>query len=176
MKSTKLTDFIPRIIISIVIGLLLVLFPEFFQNFLMIILGSVIALIGVIQLIMFFVPKKDDVAVMERRRVPFGSIITMAIGLLLILKAALFTEILVFSLGFILLIAGIGQIAMYMSLKRNSNVPPQMYIFPVLIIIAGLVAIFNPFGAIRTLIVFFGATMLFYGIAELFTMAVIKKK
>lgn len=170
MKKINFTQQTPRIIVSVLIGLLFILFPDFFRNFAIYIIGSVITLFGIGKLIYYFSVKDNYV----EKTIPLGAIIIILVGTIILLQADIFTSIIMFSLGFILLIAGLGQIINYLKFKTTSVVPIKLYIFPALMFIAGILAIINPFGAVRSLIVFFGVMMLFYGISELISMSVIK--
>lgn len=164
---------IPRIIVSIIVGLLLVLFPDFFYKSIMLFIGGLVVLASVVQLVIYFMNRDNS---QVRRNVPFGAILQLVIGVIILLKADLFTQLLIFSLGFILILAALGQIAMYLSLRKSNAVPKQLYIFPIVILLAGLISIANPFATAVSLVIFFGCIMLLYGLAELFALYFIKPR
>lgn len=172
MNAVNLSEQIPRIIISLIIGLAFVVFPEFFQNSIIYIISGLIVLLGFIRLVAYFLEKDKS----EVKKIPFGAILSLLIGVVMLLKPEMFLEILMLLLGFILIVAGTGQIMMYLNLKKSTVVPMKLLIFPALILAAGVLSIVNPFGSAQTLIMFFGATLLFYAISELVTMAILKKK
>lgn len=167
MKKFNLSDQLPRVILSIIIGVLLVTFPEEFQNSIIYLIGGIITLLGVIKLIIHFVKKPK----VEGVTFPINAILYLIMGLIVIIKASYFLEILMLLLGFILIIISLGQIMMYFALRKSTVVLPlYMYIFPAITFIAGAISIYNPFQAAQTLIVFFGYVMLFYAVSELVSM------
>lgn len=172
MWNTTLNAQVTRIIISLAIGLVLVFFPSFFQNIVMYIVGGIIACMGLIELTTHIIDNNRG----NKLPIPIGAILLTLLGTIILFKVEVFTSIIVFSLGFIILLIGISQILMYLNLRHTSIVPKQIYIFPVIITIAGILAIADPFGTINAMIIFFGATMLFYSISELFSLFIIKKR
>jgi len=146
-----------------IVGLLFILFPNFFENFVMYIIGAVVTLLGIIELTHHFMQKDHRSMV----KVPIGAIISTLIGIIILVKVQVFTTIMMFSLGFILLAIGLGQITTYLNLRKRVVIPVSLYFFPILIALSGVLAIFNPFGTIRTLVVFFGAILLLSAVSEL---------
>ncbi|MFI3261440.1 MAG: DUF308 domain-containing protein [Rikenellaceae bacterium] len=162
MKKFNLLEQLPRAIVSIIIGLLLVIFPEVFQNTIIYLIGGIVVLLGLMKLISYFIVKQQNPDI----PLPIKAIIYLFIGVILCLKADVFLGILMFSLGFILFFIGLGQVLMYVSTKA----PLTMYVFPMIILIAGFVSIRNPFEVTQTLISFFGYVILFYAISELISL------
>lgn len=81
--------------------------------------------------------------------------------------AGLFADLLTFVLGFILVMGGVQQIASLSAARRWTPVPGGFYVVPVAILLAGLVALFNPTGVRSTAFIIIGITSLVYAVSEL---------
>lgn len=172
MTQINLAAQLPRIAIFIAVGILFIGFPNVFENLVMYIVGGMITLFGVIELVSYLLKKETD----KTKTLPIMAIVAMIVGVIVLLNTEIFTTVMMFSLGFVLLVIGIWQIMIYLRLRETSTVPMMLYIFPILTSLAGVVAIVNPFGTIRTLVVFFGIMLLLCAISELISMIIIKKQ
>ena len=143
---------IVKSIVAIVLGLVLVLWPTEVLNYTVKIIGAVFCVTGIIS---FLVSMRDN---------GIGSII---LGILLWSMADFFTNMLMYLLGFILIVAGIGQLVMLTSARKFGHIAPLSYVYPVIILLAGLIVFANPFSAKEGIITFFGAVTIFYGITDL---------
>ena len=103
----------------------------------------------------------------ERRRLPIEGIGSLLFGLWLIIMPGFFADLLTFVLGFILVLGGVQQIASLSAARRWMPVRVGFYIIPVLILIAGLVALFNPTGVRSTAFIIIGITSIVYAVSEL---------
>lgn len=171
MEQINFSTQLPRVVVSIIVGSFFILFPGFFENFVMYIIGGVIAFLGGVELITYFLSKKTA----SDRPLPIVAILALLMGIIILLKVEVFTSIMMFSLGFILLAIGLGQVVVYLEMKKRLVVPLKLYIAPALITLSGVLAILNPFGTIRALVVFFGAVVLFSAISQLVGIMVIKR-
>lgn len=151
-----------RAVCALVMGLLLVMFPEQAGNYLVITIGVVFMVPSLIGLIAYFT---QDAAV--RCRFPVEGVGSLLFGLWLVIMPGFFANLLTFVLGFILLMGGIQQIASLMAARRWTVVPWGFYLLPVLILVAGLVALFNPMGVQRTTFLILGISSLLYALIEL---------
>ena len=84
------------------------------------------------------------------RRFPIEGVGSLLFGLWLVTMPGFFADVLMFLLGFILIMGGVQQIASLSMARRWTPVPGGFYVIPVLILIAGIVALFNPTGARNT--------------------------
>jgi uncharacterized membrane protein HdeD (DUF308 family) len=62
---------------------------------------------------------------------------------------------------------GVQQIASLSAARRWTPVPGGFYVVPVAILLAGLVALFNPTGVRSTAFIIIGITSLVYAVSEL---------
>ena len=141
-----------RAICALVIGLVLVMFPDQAGDYLVITIG----VIG------YFAQSTE-----MRRRFPIEGVGSLLFGLWLIIMPGFFADLLTFVLGFILVMGGVQQIASLSAARRWMPVPGGFYVVPVLILLAGLVALFNPTGVRSTAFIIIGISSLVYAASEL---------
>ena len=143
-----------RTICALVIGLILVMFPNEAGDYLVITIGVVFLIPSLLSIIGYFAMTAE-----ERQRLLFG--------LWLIIMPGFFADLLTFVLGFILVLGGVQQIASLSAARRWMPVRVGFYIIPVLILIAGLIALFNPTGVRSTAFIIIGITSIVYAVSEL---------
>ncbi|MCD7977051.1 MAG: DUF308 domain-containing protein [Tannerellaceae bacterium] len=154
-----------RSILGIVLGLVLVLWPEVAVTYLVILIGVFFIIPGLYSLISYFVREKRDQRVSSS--FPLAATGSILLGVLLVCTPASFINILMYLLGALLLLAGIQQIALLITARRWSLVPWFFFIVPVLIFITGVLILAYPFETAATTFMVFGIAILIYGVCEL---------
>lgn len=154
-----------RILFAVVIGLVLVIWPDMAAKYIVITLGVAFLIPGIISLLAYFGHKKAEGKVGSR--FPIEGIGSLLFGLWLVIKPEVFTDILMFLLGFILVMGGVQQIASLAAARRWTTVPGIFYLIPSLLLIAGVVVLFNPTGVINTAFIIIGISSLVYSLSEL---------
>lgn len=154
-----------RILFALVIGLVLVLWPNAAASYIVITIGIAFLIPGVISIFGYF-GRKSSVSTVARR-FPIEGVGSFLFGLWLIIMPEFFADVLMFLLGFILMMGGIQQIASLSMARRWTPVPGAFYLIPSLILIAGIIALFNPAGARNTAFIIIGISSLVYSISEL---------
>ena len=154
-----------RILFALVIGLVLVIWPDAAANYIVITLGVAFLIPGVISLFGYFGQKKTEKE--GAPRFPIEGIGSLLFGLWLIVMPEFFADLLMFLLGFILIMGGVQQIASLSAARRWMPVPGAFYLIPSLILIAGIVALFNPTGVRNTAFIIIGISSLVYSLSEL---------
>lgn len=149
---------------ALVVGLVLVMFPEQAGEYLVITVGILFLLPSIISIVAFMACDADS-----RPRFPLEAIGSLLFGLCLIILPGFFANLMTFVLGFILLMGGVQQTVSLMLSRRLMAVPLGWFVVPVLILIAGLVAVFNPLGVRSTAFVIIGIGCLVYALMELLT-------
>jgi len=76
----------------------------------------------------------------------------------------------------VLVFAGISQIAGLLSARSHAVVPFGYYVMPVLILLAGLVVLANPFAVAAVPFIILGVSSTVYGITELINIYKFRKK
>jgi len=151
-----------RTICALVIGLVLVMFPDQAGDYFVITIGVIFLIPSLLSIIGYFAMNAK-----ERHRLPIEGIGSLLFGLWLIIMPGFFADLLTFVLGFILVLGGVQQIASLSAARRWMPVHAGFYIIPVLILIAGLIALFNPTGVRSTAFIIIGITSIIYAVSEL---------
>lgn len=151
-------------VIVILLGLVLVIWPTEVLNSMVKIIGGVFCVTGIVSFLVSYRNREERSAMNMSSFNGIGSII---LGLLLFFMADFFTDMLMYVLGFLLIVAGIGQLVVLTSARRWGSLSPVSYIFPVLILIAGVIVIANPFETKESFVILFGIMSIFYGVTDL---------
>lgn len=151
-----------RAICALVIGLILVMFPDQAGDYFVITIGIIFLVPSLISIIGYFAQSSE-----VRSRFPIEGVGSLLFGLWLIIMPGFFADLLTFVLGFILVMGGVQQIASLSAARRWMQVPGGFYVVPVLILIAGLIALFNPTGVRSTAFIIIGISSLIYAVSEL---------
>ncbi len=151
-----------RAVCALVIGLVLVMFPDQAGDYFVITIGVIFLVPSLISIIGYYAQNSE-----MRRRFPIEGVGSMLFGLWLIIMPGFFADLLTFVLGFILVMGGVQQIASLSAARRWMQVPTGFYIVPVLILIAGLIALFNPTGVRSTAFIIIGVSSIIYAVSEL---------
>ena len=62
---------------------------------------------------------------------------------------------------------GIFQILTLASIQRNTTVALFFYLFPILILITGIIILINPFDSMNTVLIVFGIAAIVYGVIDI---------
>jgi uncharacterized membrane protein HdeD (DUF308 family) len=151
-----------RAICALLISLVLILFPAEAGNYLVITIGIVFMVPSIFSIVGYF-----TLPIGFKLRFPVEAVGGLLFGLWLMIMPSFFADLLTYLLGFILLMGGVQQIAALMGARHWVHVPVKFYIVPVLILLAGFFALFNPTGVRDTAFTIIGITGLVYTISEL---------
>lgn len=151
-----------RVVCALVVGLVLVLFPDQAAEYLVITVGCVFLVPSLISIVGYFAWKGE-----RALSFPLLGIGSFLLGLWLIIMPGFFADLLTYVLGFILVMGGVQQIAALVSARNWMRVPAGFYVVPALILLAGLFALFNPLEARSTVFIVIGISCLVYTLSEL---------
>lgn len=160
----RINNVLMRAVSALVLGLILVCFPNDVSNYLVITVGVLFMIPSLISLLAFFAKKSG---VPSMRRFPVEALGSLLFGLWLVLNPDFFADFLVVVLGFVLTMGGVGQVASLLAARKWSRVSPGFFVIPVIILLSGLVALFNPTGVKSTTIIIIGVASLVYALNEL---------
>lgn len=158
-----LSNSILRSACSLVIGVLLVVWPEAAMIYLVITIGVLFLIPGLISLLGYFAHRTGEV----RQMFPVAALGSALFGLWLMIMPAFFVGILMYILGAFLVLAGIQLIAGLVSARRGSIVPAGFFIIPVLVLLAGILVLLNPFATASVPFIILGVSCIFYGLSDL---------
>ena len=160
-----------RCMSAIAIGLLLMVWPEAAIVYLVIAIGAMFFLPSLFSLVGYF---------MKGRQVgmyfPIISVGSLFFGLWLMMSPGFFVGILMYVLGAVLVFAGISQIMQLVNARGWTQVATGYYIMPVLILLAGLVVLLNPFAAAAIPFIILGVSSIIYGITDIINLLRFRKK
>ena len=98
---------------------------------------------------------------------PIAGLGSLLFGLWLMIMPAFFVGILMYVLGAVLVLAGISQIVNLSAARSWTVVPGGFFVVPVLVLIAGVVVLFNPFTAATVPFIILGVSSIVYGLSDL---------
>ena len=147
-----------RGIITIIFGVILILWPEETSHYLVIAIGLFFILPGLVSL--FYYLKKEKT---QRPGFPVEAVGSIALGILLLLFPAFFISILMYLLGFLAIVAGISLIINLYSNRKKGAVSFWYYILPVIILGGGIFILANPEQVVENTFVIFGIVSVLFG-------------
>ena len=159
-----LTRAILRSLCALLIGFLLVSNPTEMTVLLVQIIGGLFALSGVIAFIGYFTAKVR--ATGFRPVFPIVGIGSLAFGACLLVWPTLFVNILMYVLGVLLCLIGIGQIVNLISYRHFSPLTWSLFVLPLLIMIAGVFVLLRPLEAASLPFTILGIAYIIYGVCE----------
>ena len=169
--STNYKSVVYRAVLSIILGVVLVSWPGAALKYIIMLIGLIFLLTGLISYVM----TNREREVRSRYFAPFSGIGSLILGLLLLCLPSSFLSIFMFVFGFILVVAAIGQFVTLAAARQFGPVSFVSYLFPVLIFVAGIVILFDPFRSAEGVVILFGVTSIFYGVTDFINQYAIRK-
>ncbi|HOF07954.1 MAG TPA: DUF308 domain-containing protein [Bacteroidales bacterium] len=160
-----------RGIVALVIGLLAIFLPKLTLQTIIIVMG-IMLLIGAILFIILAI--RSDIK-KEKNVLLIQSAINLALGLLFVFFPGPIVSIFVILLGIMLLILGVFSLINLYSFRKIARIPFFALAISVLVIIAGIVLLFNPFETAQAILIFLGIVLIVYAIGEFYSAWMLKK-
>lgn len=166
LEKVKSTTIVSSIM-YILIGLVMVIFPEFVNDFIWYIIGGLIVVFGILQLMNYFsTPYKNFLTGV----VLLISLASIALGVYVIFSPEKLISLVPLTIGVIMIVDGIQKLIQIQSIKKAGyDNPIALLIYALLLIVLGIILIKNPFGAILTVIRIIGVFLITDAIEELIT-------
>lgn len=161
---------------ALIMGILLVMWPEAAMIYLVITVGVLFLLPGLYGIFAYFASRSraEDGS---GRAFPIVALGSALLGLWLIVMPAFFVGILMYVLGALLVLGGIGQLMNFISVRKlTGSVPAIFYVIPVLLLLAGILILVNPFEAAKIPFIVLGASSIVYGLTDLFRIIRYRRK
>ena len=163
---------------AIVVGVLLLKFPQDGVTWLTIAIGILFLLSGIIALIAYLNAKKhagEYTITDQQGRIVSGSqptfpivgVGSMILGLVLAVTPGVFIHGLMYILGAIMVLGGIQQLMNLVAARRLGSVPFGFWVAPSLILITGLFVVLKPMESAELPLLILGWCCLLYGVTEL---------
>ena len=161
---------------ALIMGVLLVMWPEAAMIYLVITVGVLFLLPGLYGIFAYFASRSraEDGS---GRAFPIVALGSALLGLWLIVMPAFFVGILMYVLGALLVLGGIGQLMNFISARKlTGSVPGIFYVVPVLVLLAGVLILVNPFEAAKVPFIVLGVSSMVYGLTDLFRIIRYRRK
>ncbi len=147
---------------ALIIGILLVAWPGMAVSYLVITIGVLFLVPGLLGLVTSFTQRSA-----QRSALPVVALGSTLFGIWLIIMPGFFVSILMYVLGALLVMAGVSQLSNLAAARAQLPVPWAWFVVPVLVFVAGLVVLFNPFEAATVPFILLGAAAIVYSLTDL---------
>lgn len=156
-------------IIMLILGLLLLVKPDFIISIVSTIIGLVILVPGIISLIDYFKNNYNANLVI--------GVVACIIGVIFIFNSKFVSSILPFMLGIYFVISGITKLQYAVELRKNKVINYMTStITSILILMCGILLIINPFGGALAITQLLGIFMLIYAGLDIYGAIIIRKE
>ena len=162
IKKMNMTSIIFSILF-ILIGAFLLARPEDAIHLVSYALGIILALWGLISIVQFFTDRESQ------NYLEFSFILGVFMfifGIIIIVKPNTVASIIPLLLGIWMLINGVTKLSYALTLNKNKNAASSI-IISILIIVLGILLVFNPFAGAKTLVQILGVTIIVYSVLDL---------
>ncbi|MCC8143903.1 MAG: DUF308 domain-containing protein [Tannerellaceae bacterium] len=151
-----------RSIFTILLGILLAVWPEAAITYLVVTIGILFLIPGVLTLVKYFTQDRGKTSVIF----PIEAAGSILFGGWLVIMPQFFVNIIMYLLGALLILGGIQQLIFLVSARKTHIVPVGFFIMPVLIVLTGILIMAYPFSIAATTFIVFGAASIIYGVSE----------
>ncbi|MBQ9230113.1 MAG: DUF308 domain-containing protein [Prevotella sp.] len=166
-----------RAICSIVIGILLLKYPDNSVTWLTMAIGVLFLLSGIIALISYWNARhhageytitdaQGNVLSGSQPAFPLVGIGSVILGLTLVLSPGMFIKWLMYILGAMLILGSINQLIVLIAARRYGSIGAFFWIAPILILITGILIFVKPMESAELPMIILGWCMLVYGVTE----------
>lgn len=162
IKKMSITSIVFSLIF-ILTGIFLLLRPETAINIICYVLGLLLLLSGVVSIVQFFSDKTSDNYLSFS--FIFGAFVFI-FGLIILIKPAIVASIIPLLLGVWMLINGVTKLSYSLTINKFNNSTVSI-IGSILIIILGILLIFNPFAGAKSLVQIIGISFIVYSVIDL---------
>jgi len=163
MKSVQSVIF--RALSFLLVGALMVAFPDKITTWLVIVIGILFLIPGMVSIATFFkaYTRKDATRVL----LPVIGVGSVVLGMLLILMPGLFAQWLMYVLAAALLLVGVMGIVNILHFRKYVEIGWTYYVVPTLLCAVGLFVIFHPLEVAADTITILGIASIVYSLTEL---------
>ena len=170
IKKMNMTSIIFSILFILIDAFLLAR-PEDAIHLVSYALGIILALWGLISIVQFFTDRESQ------NYLEFSFILGVFMfifGIIIIVKPNTVASIIPLLLGIWMLINGVTKLSYALTLNKNKNAASSI-IISILIIVLGILLVFNPFAGAKTLVQILGVTIIIYSVLDLAECFAIRK-
>jgi len=167
-----------RAICAIIIGALLIKFPDNTVKGITVAIGILFLLSGVISCVTYYMAKRNaseykiydvdgNLVAGEQPTFPIVGLGSTILGLILALSPTAFVSALMYIIGAILILGAINQFMSLINGRRYGHIGLWFWLMPSLILLTGLYVIVKPMAPLQIAMLVLGWCTLLYGVVEL---------
>lgn len=167
-----------RAVCALVIGALLIKFPDNTVTGITIAIGVLFLLSGVLSCLSYIQARRHTseykiydaegrLVAGEQPMFPIVGIGSIILGLILALMAKSFVTALMYIIGILLVLGAINQFMALLTGRRYGNIGLWMWVMPSLILLTGLYVMLKPMAPLQVAMTILGWCMVVYGVVEL---------
>lgn len=167
-----------RALCAIIVGVLLIKFPDNTVVGITVAIGVLFLLSGVISCVSYYVSTRNvseyKIYDAEGRQIagqkpsfPIVGVGSAILGLILALSPTAFVSALMYVIGAILILGAINQFVNLISARRYGSVSLWFWVMPTVILLTGLYVMLRPMAPLAMAMLVLGWCMVLYGVAEL---------
>ncbi len=172
MNKMNKSSLIITMILTLVIGILFVLFPKDIINLLGYIVGTVLIVLGVLNILMYFKTSPEE-------GMSFGfsiGLILIVLGSYLMIKTNFILSTLSVFFGFFIMINGIFSLQVAVdSLRAKTNKWKAIIIMAIINTLLGIIILYNPFAGTEALVMYIGIFMIVVSVLNFITFIISEK-
>jgi uncharacterized membrane protein HdeD (DUF308 family) len=147
-------------------GLLLIFCSDSVVGWLIRIVGVAFFLPALVSAINIYITRAQG-EILPKVLISIIDVGSMAFGIWLMVSPGHFENVFVKLLAVMLLVFAVYQVVVIMSAQRHSIVPAQMYIAPLLLVIAGILLFAVDFSSLSTISIIFGLSAVVAGVSDM---------
>ena len=167
-----------RAVCAIIIGALLIKYPDNTVIWITLAIGILFLLSGLISLIAYMNAKKHmteytitdqdgHVVTGEKPTFPIVGMGSLILGLILAITPNVFLNALMYIIGAILILGSVNQYMNLINARRYGKIGFGYWIFPSVVLLIGAYVILKPMGPMSTAMLILGWCLLLYGVTEI---------
>lgn len=167
-----------RALCAIVVGALLVKYPDNTVKGITISIGVLFLVSGIISCLTYFLARRHvseykiydaegNLIAGENPAFPIVGIGSVILGLILALMPTAVISAMMYIVGILLVLGAVNQLVALLSGRRYGHISLVFWIFPVLVLLIGLYVMLKPMAPANMAMLVLGWCMLLYGVAEL---------
>lgn len=161
-------------LLFVLVGMVLILNPESVARTICFTVGSIIMIVGIIDIIVYFLT--DFKNNMQQNKLVLG-ILLLVVGIFFIAGYKIIVSIIPLVMGILILFNGVMKLQTALNAaKMKSNGWGYLLGIAIVVIILGAVIIFNPFGTAAMVLRVAGVCLVFSGVMDIINMVYMSRK
>ncbi|MBR6691025.1 MAG: DUF308 domain-containing protein [Bacteroidaceae bacterium] len=165
-NTKSMANNVIRSLATMLIGLLMIFVSDSALPIIIRISGAAFFLPALVSIITVYVSRKES-SVIPKVLITIIDVGSMAFGVWLIADPVNFVDLFTILLGVILILFALFQVVMIVTAQKHSIVPLSLLAIPLLLVVAGIIIMTDPFDASSTTSVVFGICATLAGLSDL---------